>query len=126
MRRSPRMRRGAIMRRAALALIAILRLLLMAARRPLVRPRPVRTARSQSLDGHATPDGVSCAQPLQDAAIARRFARRDLKGHGAHAAARLARQSEGAGALGHRFTTLPRPPIVSHCNRKAACRASLW
>ena len=90
------------MRRTALTLIAVLRLLLMAARRPLIRPRPVRTARPQSLDGHAAADRVGGAQALQDAAVARRFVRRDLKGHGAHAAARLARDGEGAGALGQR------------------------
>jgi hypothetical protein len=88
------------MRRAALVLIAILRLLLMAARRPLVRARPVRTARPQSLVGHAAADRVGGVQALQDTAVARRFARRNLKGHGAHAAARLARDGEGAGALG--------------------------
>ena len=89
------------MRRAALVLVAIERLLLVA-RRPLVWTLPVRTARAQSLDGHAAADRMSGAQALQDAAVARGFARRNLKGHGAHAAARLARQSEGAGALGQR------------------------
>lgn len=89
------------MGRAALVLVAIERLLLVA-RRPLIWTLPVRTARAQSLVGHAAADRMSGAQALQDAAVARGFPRRNLKGYGAHAAARLARQGEGAGALRQR------------------------
>ena len=92
-----RMGRGAVPLRATLPLISVEGLLL-AARRPVVWSRPVRTADTQPLDGHAAADCVADTQPLQHAAVARRLARRNLKGHGADAPTGAARNSKGAGA----------------------------
>jgi hypothetical protein len=60
---------------------------------------PAEPARAHTLDGHAPPDIVGDEQTLQYAAVASRFERRYLEGHGLETASGSYSQRKRARAL---------------------------
>ena len=65
-----------------------------------LRTAPPPAARAKPLDGYLPPDPVRNKQPLQHAAVAGRFLRRNLKRHGLKPPAWAGPDGKGAGALG--------------------------
>src|SRR5208282_5559990 len=65
----------------------------------VIPPRSIASARPTPPDRHLSSDSVREAQPLQHAAVARRFLRRNLKRHGFQPPAGARPEGKRAGAL---------------------------